>query len=86
MPQIFVIVSYFQVILLFFQIVDTLDELLSRKKEPEVVGMRDSSTNRNTVADILVLCDLLQPVSIFCKYLQGSVDFSMVTIKIKVKT
>ncbi|XP_062596570.1 uncharacterized protein LOC134258016 isoform X2 [Saccostrea cucullata] len=26
---------------------------------------------------------MLQPVSIFCKYLQGSVDFSMVTIKLK---
>ena len=42
-------------------------------------------TNKTTLAAILVLCDLLQPVGLFCKYLQGSsLDFSLVAVKLKV--
>ena len=66
------------------QIVDTLDELIDRKREPEVIGVRDSLTDKCTVFAIITLCDIMDPVSFFCKYLQGSVDFSMVSIKLKV--
>ena len=72
---------------LFFplQILDTLDELLERKGDSEIVAIRDKITSKNTVAAILVMCDMLQPVNIFCKFLQGSaIDFSDVTRKLKV--
>ena len=55
------------------QIVDTLDELIDRKKEPETMGLRDMTLNKNTWTAILVLCDMLNPVNIFCKYLQGGI-------------
>ncbi|XP_052234161.1 uncharacterized protein LOC127846703 isoform X2 [Dreissena polymorpha] len=68
----------------FVQILDTLDELLERKGDSEIVAIRDKITSKNTVAAIPVMCDMLQPVNIFCKFLQGSaIDFSDVTRKLK---
>ena len=69
----------------YFQIIDTLDHLLDVKKDPELTGIREAIMAKQTTAAILILCDILHPVNIFCKYLQGSVDFSTVTVKLKVK-
>ena len=59
--------------------------LIDRKREPEIIGLREMVTNKTTLVAILVLSDLLQPVNLFCKYLQGgSLDFNTVAGKIKV--
>ena len=58
---------------LLFQIIDALDEIIERKREPEITGVRDILTDKNTLAAILVLCDILDPIIVFSDYLQGSV-------------
>lgn len=70
--------------ILYLQIIDTIDHLLEQKRDPELAGLRNAFLSKDTTAAILILCDILQPVNIFCKYLQGSVDFSVVTIRLKV--
>ena len=63
---------------------DTVDQLIEERRDPELLGLRTSILSKNAVAAILVLSDILDPINIFCKYLQGSVDFSTVSLKLKV--
>ena len=53
------------------------------KCDPEVHGIREQLLNKNTVAAILTLCDILRPVVHFSNYLQGNHDFSQVMIRCK---
>ena len=71
-------------IYLSFQIIDVLDEIIERKGEPEITGVRDMLTDKNTLAAILIPCDILDPIIGFSDYLQGSVNFSRVFMKLKV--
>ncbi|XP_033751153.1 uncharacterized protein LOC117335326 [Pecten maximus] len=64
-------------------ILDSLDAIYDKKKEPEILGVRNMLTNTSTVAAAAILCDILKPVVIFSDYLQGDVHFSRVNQKLK---
>jgi hypothetical protein len=60
--------------------------MIDRKHDPEIDGLRNMLCSKGTLAGILILCDLLEPVIVFSDYLQGaSIDFSHVNKKAKVK-
>ncbi|XP_062616029.1 uncharacterized protein LOC134277729 [Saccostrea cucullata] len=52
-------------------IIDILDEIYDEKKQPEVYGIRFCLTQQNTVAMMMLLCDVLKPLSHLSVYLQG---------------
>ena len=64
----------------FVQVIDTLDASLDEKYNP-VHGIREQLLNKNSVAAILILCDILRPVVHFSNYLQGNHDISQVMIR-----
>ncbi|XP_053402635.1 uncharacterized protein LOC123550255 [Mercenaria mercenaria] len=60
----------------FVQVLDSLDEMIDRRHDPEIEGIRNMLCSKSTFAGILILCDLLEPVIVFSNYLQGaSIDF-----------
>ena len=66
---------------------DALDQIYERKKEPEVFGLRSSVTNKNTVLMILLLCDVLKPVSVLSMCLQeATINFMDIDTKVKATT
>ncbi|XP_060564714.1 uncharacterized protein LOC132723924 [Ruditapes philippinarum] len=68
----------------YVQVLDALDEMIDRKHDPEIDGLRNMLCSKGTLAGILILCDLLEPVIVFSDYLQGaSIDFSHVNKKAK---
>lgn len=67
------------------QVVDTLDACLDEKYDAEVHGLREQLLRKNTMATVLILCDVLSPVIRFSDYLQGSdVIYSEVMDRCKV--
>lgn len=56
----------------YTQILDTLDAIYTKKKEPEVFGLRIAVTKKENMAMILLLCDVLKIVNILSMYLQSS--------------
>lgn len=60
------------VIIKYLQVVDTLDASLDEKFEAEVYGVREQLLDKNTVAMVLILCDILGPVIRFSDHLQTS--------------
>lgn len=56
----------------YYACLDALDAIYDAKKEPEVYGLRLNITNKNTLAMILLLCDVLKPVNVLSLSLQSS--------------
>ncbi|XP_061193667.1 uncharacterized protein LOC133201890 [Saccostrea echinata] len=52
-------------------IIDILDEIYDEKKQPEIYRIRFCLTQQNTVAMMMLLCDVLKPLSHLSVYLQG---------------
>ncbi|KAJ8303650.1 hypothetical protein KUTeg_018760 [Tegillarca granosa] len=65
-------------------ILDCLDELYDRKKEAEILGLRNMLTNKKTISATVVLSDILKPVIFFSDYLQGDVHFSRVNSRLQI--
>lgn len=62
---------------------DALDAIYDDKKEPEVYGLR-LNINKNTVAMILLLADVLQPLNVLSLALQSAnINFMDVDSKVK---
>lgn len=58
---------------------------MDKKYDPEIDGVRNMLCAKNTVAGILVLCDILEPVIGFSNYLQlAELNFSHVQVKLQV--
>lgn len=65
-------------------ILDTLDALYTKSKEPDILGLRMMVTNKQVVATILLLCDILKPVHILSLYLQEeNINFSSLPFHVK---
>ena len=45
-------------------VVNTLDSIFDERKEAEVFGLRTMVMQKNTVAMILLLCDVLRPINV----------------------
>lgn len=56
----------------YVEILDALDSIYDKKREPEVLGLRMILTRKNIIAMILLLCDVLRPVNILSMFLQDS--------------
>ena len=67
----------------YVQVLDSLDSIYEKKREPEILGLRDMLTNKSTAASVTVLNDILRPLVLFSDYLQGDVNFSRVNSKLK---
>jgi len=71
----------------YVSIVDALDAIYDKKKEPEVFGLRAIITRKDIVAMILLLCDILKPVNILSMFLQDPcIIFSTVESKVRATT
>lgn len=68
----------------YVQILDALDEIYDLKKEPEVFDLRMILTQRDVVAMILLLCDVLRPLNFLSLYLQDPhIRFTSVDTRVK---
>ncbi|XP_053392551.1 uncharacterized protein LOC123566599 [Mercenaria mercenaria] len=66
-------------------ILDTLDAIYAEKREPEIRGIRQNVTDKNIVATVLLLCDILKPVNMLSLYLQEeNVNFTSLPERVKV--
>ncbi|XP_033730344.1 uncharacterized protein LOC117319689 isoform X2 [Pecten maximus] len=68
----------------FQAITDTLDILYQERREPEVYGLRNCIMQKDFIAMVLLLCDVLQPVNRLSLFLQDA-DLNFVNVDIKVK-
>ena len=68
-------------------VIDTLDSIYDERKEAEVFGLRTMIMQKNTVAMILLLCDVLRPINVLSLCLQdSSINFMDVDTKVKAAT
>ena len=72
----------------YFKVLDALDEMIAAKRhDPEIEGLRNMLCSKETLAGMLVLCDILKPVIEFSDCLQGDcINFAHVNNKLKVNT
>ncbi|XP_033751309.1 uncharacterized protein LOC117335439 [Pecten maximus] len=65
-------------------ILDTLDSLYEERREPDIMGVRQSVTIKSVVATILLLTDILKPVNLLSLYLQEEhIRFTMLPSYVK---
>ena len=68
-------------------VIDTLDSIYDERKEAEVFGLRTMIMQKNTVAMILLLCDVLRQINVLSLCLQdSSINFMDVDTKVKAAT
>ena len=69
---------------IYLQVIDALDASLDDKYDADVHGVREILLDKNTMAAVLILCDVLNPVIYFSDYLQGNNELTNVNEKVKV--
>lgn len=52
------------------ELLDTFDSIIQDSRDPEVQGIRHCATQKDVIATILVLADVLKPVNYLSLYLQ----------------
>lgn len=65
----------------YASVLDSLDAIYHKNKEPEATGIRSNLTNKNTVSMVLLLCDVLKLVNIIMQ--DASVNFLDVDANVK---
>ena len=69
---------------IFVQIVDSLDNIFAKTRDPEIIGIRETLLKPEMILFNLFMADILHICDNFCKYLQGrNVRFSSLPSKVK---
>ena len=69
---------------IFVEIVDSLDNIFAKTRDPEITGIRETLHQPEMILFNLFMADILHICNNFCKYLQGrNVRFSSLPSKVK---